>query len=156
MGGLGSLAVSSRSARRDRRTRYGEALLGTLREAYRHVSAASGLDPEGTEPGNAGSIALRDEALSLWAQTELASTLERPTGRQAIRAWSAQLYDALSQPPTNSEQVERLEHRLGLAVYLVSAWTAGHASGRDFARPGAEVEQIFAPARQSDGMPNYG
>ncbi|GAA1274774.1 hypothetical protein GCM10009646_72040 [Streptomyces aureus] len=147
VGGLGSFAVSLQSARLARRTRYGEALLGTLREAHRHVApAASGSGPRGVEPDGADSIVLRDEALALWAQTELASTLERSAGRHAIRSWSLHFYDELSNNLMNREQAKRLEHRLDLAVYLVSAWTAGHASGRDFARSDPEVERAFAPS----------
>ena len=67
VGGLASFAVSARGARRDRRARYGESMLETLGAAHRKLAQAD--DAQGEE---AAELNLRDEAINLWAQTELA------------------------------------------------------------------------------------
>jgi hypothetical protein len=99
---------------------------------------------------------LRDEAVAVWSQTALASTLEWPAGRRAMQMWGLQIYESLSRGVSGRAQLEWLEHRLDLAVYLVIAWTAGYASGRDFNRSGDEVERLFGPALHAGDMPDYG
>ena len=81
---------------------------------------------------------LQEEAVAVWSLAELASTLEGPAAQKAMRAWGAQLYGTLGFGPANDAQLKWLSDRLDLAVYLAVAWTAGHATGRDFA---------IAPAR---------
>ena len=155
LGGLISFVVSLRNARRERRARYGEALLTTLLETHRRVAEAVGSAAE-DEPAAIDATTTRDEAVALWAQTELASTLEPRAGRRAMQAWSLQLYDMLTSGARGSAQLQWLEDCLDLAVYLVIAWTAGYASGRDFARSGSDVAQRFGPTVRSADMPDYG
>lgn len=140
VGGLISLMVSARSARRSRRARYGEALLSVLGQAHRRV-AASASGASASEP-----LVLRDEAIELWARTELAAILERSrAGRRAMQGWGHHLHEVLSRGVSGRPELEHLEHQLDLAVYLVIAWTAGRAKGRDFLRPASEVESLFGP-----------
>ncbi|UOE44828.1 hypothetical protein [Agromyces larvae] len=145
VGGFITMGVSARSARRERRARYGEALLSALNAAHRtivarlaHPAAGGGAHP-----------AARDEALAIWIQTELAATMELPRGRRSMQQWGAQFYEWLSD--TADDDLAWLDHRLDLGTYLVIAWIAGYAKGRDFALSADEVEGRFAPRfRQGD------
>jgi hypothetical protein len=101
-------------------------------------------------------IWLREEAVAVWSFTELASTLESPPGRNAMRAWGLQLFDALVHGASNDAQMKWLFDRLDLAVFLTIAWTAGDATGRDFARPGTEIASMFGPTLQAVDTPDYG
>jgi hypothetical protein len=153
LGGAISFSVSARSARRERRARYGESLLRALTAAERRIAALLGPDDDVVmaEP-----LLLREEAVAAWAQTELASTLESSAGRRAMQAWGEQLYDSLSNGAHNRAQLEWLVTRLDLAVYLTIAWTAGYATGRDFSRPGTEIAAMFGPTPRAGDMPDYG
>jgi hypothetical protein len=143
LGGAISLIVSTRSARRERRARYGESLLNALTAAERRLASAA--EPQQHGPVLLEPILLREEAVAVWSFIELASTLEPPTGREAMRAWGLQLFDALVHGASNDAQMVWLFRRLDLAVFLTSAWTAGDATGRDFARPGTEIASMSAP-----------
>ncbi|MCL2393952.1 MAG: hypothetical protein FWC87_04615 [Acidimicrobiaceae bacterium] len=153
-GGAISLIVSTRSARRERRARYGESLLNALTAAERRLASAAEPQQHGAvliEP-----IMLREEAVAVWSFTELASTLESPTGREAMRAWGLQLFDVLVHGASNDVQMMWLFDRLDLAVFLTSAWTAGDATGSDFARSGTEIANMFGPALRGQHPPDYG
>jgi hypothetical protein len=119
LGGATSLIVSSRSARRVRRARYGESLLNALTAAERRLAPAA--EPQQHGPALIEPILLREEAVAVWSFTELASTLESPAGREAMRAWGLQLFDALVDGASNDAQLMWLFSRLDLAVFLVSA-----------------------------------
>jgi hypothetical protein len=154
LGGAISLILSARAARRERRARYGESLLNALAAAERRLASA-------TEPQQRGfvlinPILLREEAIAVWSAAELASTMESEAGRQAMRAWGAQLFDTVVHGAANDAQLVWLFERLDLAVYLTIAWTAGDATGRDFARPGAEIARMFGPSSQGQDAPDYG
>jgi hypothetical protein len=151
LGGAISLIVSIRSARRERRARYGESLLNALTAAERKLALAAEPQPQG--PVLVEPIWLREEAVAAWSFTELASTLESPPGRNAMRAWGLQLFDALVHGASNDAQMKRLFDRLDLAVFLTIAWTAGDATGRDFARPGTETASMFGPTLQAVDTP---
>ncbi|NNC12742.1 hypothetical protein HII28_12745 [Planctomonas sp. JC2975] len=154
LGGIITFSVSARSARRERRARYGESLLTSLTAAERRLASAAHADDAGehlSEP-----ILLREEAVAAWSFVELASTLETPAGRKAMRAWGEQLYDCLCRGAADDAQLGWLVHRLDLAVYLTIAWTAGYASGRDFALSGTEIAERFAPALRAHDLPDYG
>ena len=84
LGGAISLIVSVRSARRERRARYGESLLNALTAAERGLASAA--EPQQHGPVLLEPIWLREEAVAVWSFTELASTLESPPGRNAMRA----------------------------------------------------------------------
>jgi hypothetical protein len=154
LGGAISLIVSTRSARRERRARYGESLLNALSAAERGLASAA--EPQQRGPVLLEPIWLREEAVAVWSSTELASTLESPPGRNAMRAWGLQLFDALVHGASNDAQILWLFNRLDLAVFLTIAWTAGDASGRDFARPGTEIASMFGPTAQAGDTPDYG
>jgi hypothetical protein len=153
LGGLISFAVAARSSRRDRRARYGESLLHTLSSAEQRLAAVYESDARGAlrEP-----VTLRDEAVAVWSRTELASSLESGSGRRAMQAWGEQLFEVLSLGAENHAQVGWLIQRLDLAVYITIAWTAGYASGSDFARPASEVAMMFGPSVHEDEKPDYG
>jgi len=159
-GGLISLGVTARNARRDRRVRYGEAMLATLGQAHRKVGGASGTRGEpGPDPGRlvSGRLLFPDEARAIWVQAELASTLEwRTSARRAIEGWALYFYEALSRGAGRELQLEWLEQQLEIGTYLVIAWTAGHAAGRDFRRSGHEVEALFGPHPSESETPDYG
>ena len=159
-GGLISLGVTARNARRDRRVRYGEAMLATLGQAHRKVGGASGTRGEpGPDPGRlvSGRLLFPDEARAIWVQAELASTLEwRTSARRAIEGWALYFYEALSRGAGSELQLEWLEQQLEIGTYLVIAWTAGRATGRDFRRSGAEVEVLFGPHPSEGETPDYG
>jgi hypothetical protein len=87
LGGGISLLVSTRSARRERRARYGESLLNALTAAERRLASAA--EPQQHGPVLIEPILLREEAVAVWSFTELASTPESPTGREAMRAWGS-------------------------------------------------------------------
>jgi len=143
VGGLVSLGVSSRSARRARRERYGEALLAALLAAQKKLAGATEDAP----------TTVRDEALEVWLQTELAATLELSrSGRRAMQARAAGLYEALTEGAVSGLD-EELEEQLDVVTYLVVAWTAGHARGRDFARPTEELAPLFGPQFQDSEVP---
>ena len=84
LGGAISLIVSIRSARRERRARYGESLLNALTAAERGLALAA--EPQQHGPVLLEPVWLREEAVAVWSFTELASTLESPPGRNAMRA----------------------------------------------------------------------
>jgi hypothetical protein len=90
--------------------------------------------------------------VAVWSFAELASTLESPTGRDAMRAWGLQLFDTL----VHGAQMVWLFNRLDLAVFLTIAWTAGDATGRDFTRPRTEIASMFGPALRGQQAPDYG
>jgi len=50
-----------------------------------------------------------------------------------MRAWGLQLFGDIVHGASNDAQMTWLFERLDLAVYLTIAWTAGSATGRDFA-----------------------
>lgn len=154
VGGAISLIVSTRSARRERRARYGESLLTVLTAAERGLASAT--EPQQHGPVLLKPILLREEAVAVWSYAELASTLESPTGRRAMRAWGLQLFDALVHGASNDAQMLWLFDLLDLAVYLTIARTAGDANGRDFARPGIEIARMYGPARPTQDTPDYG
>jgi hypothetical protein len=154
LGGAISLIVSIRSARRERRARYGESLLNALTAAERGLASAA--EPQQHGPVLIEPIWLREEAVAVWSFTELASTLESPPGRNAMRAWGLQLFDALVHGASNDAQMKWLFDRLDLAVFLTIAWTAGDATGRDFARPGTEIASMFGPTLRAEDAPDYG
>jgi hypothetical protein len=154
LGGAISLIESTRSARRERRARYGESLLKALTAAERALASVA--EPQRHGPVLLEPILLREEAVAVWSFTELASTLESPTARKAMRAWGLQLFDALVHGASNDAQMTWLFERLDLAVYLTIAWTAGDATGRDFARPGTEIASMFGPALRAQDAPDYG
>lgn len=139
VGGVASFAIASRGARRDRRARYGEAMLATLGVVHSKVAAARA-DP-------AAPVELRDEAISLWAQAELACTLEWRRGRREMRAWVHRLHDTLINVKAGDTDLAALERQLDLGVYLVIAWTAREATGQDFARPAQEIDAHFGFSR---------
>jgi hypothetical protein len=154
LGGAISLIVSTRSARRERRARYGESLLNAVIAAERrHASAA---EPQQHGAALLEPILLHEEAVAVWSFTELASTLESPTGRKAMRAWGLQLFDDLVHGASNDAQMMWLFDGLDLAVYLTTAWTAGDATGRDFACRGTEIATMFGPALRAQDTPDYG
>ena len=86
----------------------------------------------------------------------MTSTLESPTGREAMRARGLQLFDALVHGASNDAQMKWLFERLDLAVFLTLVWTAGDATDRDFARPGTEIGSMFGPALRPQDTPDYG
>jgi hypothetical protein len=45
--------------------------------------------------------------------------------------------------------------RLDIAVFLTIAWTAGDATGRDFARPDTEIASMFGPTLRAEDTPDY-
>jgi hypothetical protein len=53
-------------------------------------------------------------------------------------------------------QMTWLFNRLEMAVFLTAAWTAGDATGRDFARPGTEIASMFGPTPRAQDTPDYG
>jgi hypothetical protein len=128
--------------------------LNALTAAERRL--ASAVEPQQHGPVLIEPILLREEAVGVWSFTELASTLESPTGREAMRAWGLQLFDALVHGASNDAQMKWLFERLDLAVFLTIAWTAGDATGRDFARPGTEIASMFGPALRPQDTPDYG
>ena len=73
-----------------------------------------------------------------------------------MRAWGLQLFGDIVHGASNDAQMTWLFERLDLAVYLIIAWTAGHATGRDFARPGTEIARMFGPAPRAQDTPDYG
>jgi hypothetical protein len=73
-----------------------------------------------------------------------------------MRAWGMQLFDALVHGVSNDARMLWLFNRFDLAVFLTIAWTAGDATGRDFARPGTEIASMFGPTAQAEGTPDYG
>lgn len=166
VGGLISLLVSSRAARRAQRTRYGEGLLESLTEAQRHVVAAlSHLDSRPDSVGHDGEpivnsrhivLTLRDDATRVWARTEIAATMEFGAGHRAMQAWGLLLHQDLSRCAPTRAQLEWMEHRLDLAVYLVIAWTARYAKGVDFARSGRQIEDELGPTIDGLVLPDYG
>jgi hypothetical protein len=144
VGGLISLSVSAQSARRERRARYGESLLATLTNAHRRLATAVAMVEESSAlPGR---VVLRDEAIAIWTQGELAATLEwSASGRRAMRDWATDFYELLSRGAGEVRELQSLDRQLDLGVYIVIAWTARHARGRDFRRPGSEIERLFGP-----------
>lgn len=101
-------------------------------------------------------LELRDEAVAIWAQTELAATLSRTrSGRRAMQGWALHFNEALTRGAATKAQLEWLERQLDLAVYIVIAWTARHAEVRDFRRSGEEVEALFGHPTAAD-LPDYG
>lgn len=138
VGGLVSFAVSALNARRERRIRYGEALLKSLGAAQQRVSATAHVDA-------AHPLILREEAGSIWIEAKLMSTLERRAGRRGLETWSSGLYDTMVSGIVDEGEVDRLQHRLEVAVFLVIAWTARYANGRDFTRPEEDIEKFFGP-----------
>ncbi|MBO0747044.1 MAG: hypothetical protein J2O47_01770 [Acidimicrobiaceae bacterium] len=143
LGGAISLIVSTRSARRERRARYGESLLNALTAAERRL--ASGAEPQQHGPVLIEPVLLREQAVAVWSLTELASTLESPTGRESMRAWGLQLFDALVHGVSNDAQMMWLFDRLDLAVFLTSAWTVGNAP--------AATSLALAPRSQACSAP---
>lgn len=109
LGGAISLIVSIRSARRERRARYGESLLNALAAAERRLASA-------TEPHEHGPVLLEPvllrEAIAVWSFAELASTLESPTGRKTMRAWGLQLFGDIVHGASNDAQMTWLFNRL--------------------------------------------
>ena len=154
LGGAISLIVSTRSARRERRARYGESLLNALAATERRLASAT--EPQQHGPVLLERILLREDAIAVWSLTELASTLESPAGRKAMRAWGLQLFGAIVHGASNDAQMTWLFDRLDLAVYLTIAWTAGDATGRDFARPATEIASMFGPDLRAQDTPDYG
>ena len=73
-----------------------------------------------------------------------------------MRAWGLQLFGDIVHGASNDAQMTWLFEQLDLAVYLTIAWTAGRATGRDFARPGTEIARMFAPAPGTQDTPDYG
>lgn len=145
IGGLSSFTISARGARRERRSRYGERLLTTLERAHHKLSdAAERYRAEGGPPGGVA-LRAREEAIALWAQTELAAILEWSAGRRAMQHWGHRMHDLLATETVRGEELARMEEQLDLGVYLVVAWTARHARGRDFALDDAEIARHFAP-----------
>lgn len=141
VGGLISLSVSAYSARRERRARYGESLLATLASAHRKLAEALAADE--AQPRR---LVFRDEAIAIWTQGELASTLEWSAGgRRAMRDWTTHFYELLSCGAGEARELRSLDRQLDLGVYIVIAWTARHAKGRDFRRPASEIEELFGP-----------
>ena len=148
LGGLISMLVSAYSARRDRRVRYGEALLEVLVAAQQRVRAAvEDDDGRHREPdAERRPLRLHDEAARLWATTELAASLARGRrDRSAMQAWGLRLYNTLSTGVADPQALDDLELDLDRGVYLVIAWSSGVAAGRDFARPADEVDRYFGP-----------
>jgi hypothetical protein len=110
LGGAISLIVSTRSAQRERRARYGESLLRALTAAERGRASAAEPQPHG--PVLLEPILLREEAVAVWSFTELASTLESPAARKAMRAWGLQLFEALVHGASN-ERDQRVRQPVG-------------------------------------------
>ena len=154
VGGAISLIVSTRAARTERRARYGESLLNALAAAERRLASAT--EPQQHGPVLLEPILLREDAIAVWSCAELASTLESPAGQKAMRAWGLQLFGDIVHGASNDAQMTWLFERLDLAVYLTIAWTAGSATGRDFARPGTEIARMFGPAPRAQDTPDYG
>jgi hypothetical protein len=160
VGGLISFAVSLTGSHRDRRARYGEALLETLGQAQGKVENALATLPEPSQdsPGaHREPLRLRDEARLIWAQTELASTLEwTVNGRRAMQGRAAHFYEPLTRGIDDRPQLEWLEEQLGMGTYLVITWSARHAKGRDFRRPLKEIERLFGSKYRATELAGYG
>jgi len=67
-----------------------------------------------------------------------------------------QLFGDIVHGASNDAEMTWLFDRLDLAVYLTIAWTAGNATGRDFARSGTEIASMFGPALRAQDTPDYG
>ena len=119
LGGAISLIVSIRSARRERRARYGESLLNALTAAERKLALAA--EPQRHGPVLLEPIWLREEAVLVWSFTELAPTLESSRVGMRCARGGLQPFDALVHGASNDAQMKRLFDRLDPAVFLTIA-----------------------------------
>lgn len=141
VGGAISVAISLWGSRRQRRIRYGENLLDTLTDMKRKLALLQEVGTcSSTQP-----LVLREEALGFWVQVELAASLENRSNRRIMRSWAEGIFNGAYQGASSDEELTQLDTQLEVAIFLVIAWTAGHARGADFARPDAQVLEEFSP-----------
>lgn len=142
VGGAISLVISLWASRMQRRIRYGENLLDTLTAMERKMSV---LHDAGT-CSTTHRLVLREEALGFWVQAELAASLEHGPRRRIMRSWAEGIFNGAYQGASSDAELARLDAQLEVAIFLVIAWTAGHAGGVDFARTDEQVLAEFSPA----------
>lgn len=123
-------------------------MLDTLGHAHQKlalvVASIEGREATATEMDRR--FALPEEATRLWAQVELAASLEfRRSDREAMRRWAMRYHEVLREGATGRTGLEQLDLRLDVAQYTVIAWIAQLARGRDFDLNDTEVIERFGP-----------
>jgi hypothetical protein len=145
VGGLASLLVSVRGAHRDRRARYGEALLESLTSLHGEVVSALDL-PDTPEVGSAAAQPYSKALTTMWVRAELVGSLERTRANTAaIQSWLEDLVSAVLAAHQSRSNLEDAEERLRAGIYIVIAWTAEIAQGTDFNRPREQIIKTFGP-----------
>jgi len=159
VGGLATYLASLALGRRERRARYGEALLASLGAARRKTQQTRAefdrYSPQGTGRLKQG-IQLWEEAAAISAQTGLAASLAwTSAGKRAMQGWALHHHESLLAGVTSRAEMIWLLDQLQVGEYLVIAWVAGDARARDFRLSRDDVVQRFGPKYRDVDMPDY-
>ncbi|MCJ1706905.1 hypothetical protein [Microbacterium sp. VKM Ac-2923] len=157
VGGLVTLAVGSAQSRQARRERYGQTLLDALGRARMHVQRAmSKLNAAGEGAALDVPVVLQQEARDIWVNAHLAGTVERSKeGRRAISGWALHHDESLLGGSYRFTELEWMNSHLQLGEYLVTAWMAREAPGRDFKLSRDDALLKYAPRYREGDVPLY-